>query len=76
MCVVIAYSFEIECVFIIGVGTVGAVGAIAPPLFSEELALFPRVEIIARSCVATPAPFLAHARTGRFSTPTFLHLHV
>ena len=30
---------------IIGVGTVGAVGAIAPPLISEEFALFPRADM-------------------------------
>ena len=59
---------------IIGVGTVGAVGAIAPPLFSEDLALFPRADIIAASLhyqihvyslkfgwAALPTPFLAHA---------------
>ena len=31
----------------IGVGTVGALGAIAPPIFSEELAIFPCADIIA-----------------------------
>ena len=49
----------------LGVRTVGAVGAIAPPLFSEELALFQRADIKLYSPVSRPAPFLAHARTGR-----------
>ena len=64
----------LDITIIIGVGTIGAVSAIAPPLFSKELALFPRADIkpVPVKCLAVlrSSHLLVHARSGRFSTPT------
>ena len=64
----------------IGVGIVGAVGAIALPLLAKSLRCFRAqiyspfpVECSAVLCSSHPAPFLAHVPTGRFSTPSYTY---